>query len=49
VISVTAAQFISAPGIAQPEQITLLEEDRISAYLGGGHFYATPERSEPCL
>jgi photosynthetic reaction center H subunit len=26
-----------------------LEEDRISAYFGGGHFYATPERSEPCL
>jgi photosynthetic reaction center H subunit len=49
VISVTAAQFVAAPGIAQPEQITLLEEDRISAYFGGGHFYATPERSEPCL
>lgn len=49
VISVTAAQFIAAPGIAQAEQITLLEEDRISAYFGGGHFYATPERSEPCL
>jgi photosynthetic reaction center H subunit len=49
VISVTAAQFAVAPGIAQPEQITLLEEDRISGYFGGGHFYATPERSEACL
>ena len=49
VISVTAAQFAAAPGIASPEQITLLEEDRISGYFGGGHFYATPERSEPCL
>ncbi len=49
VISVTAAQFAAAPSVAQPEQITLLEEDRISAYFGGGHFYATPERSEPCL
>jgi photosynthetic reaction center H subunit len=49
VISVTAAQFAAAPGIAQPEQITLLEEDRISGYFGGGHFYATPERSEACL
>jgi photosynthetic reaction center H subunit len=49
VISVTAAQFAAAPGIAKPEQITLLEEDRISGYFGGGHFYATPERSEACL
>ena len=49
VISVTAAQFAAAPGIARPEQITLLEEDRISGYFGGGHFYATPERSESCL
>ncbi|MCA3350407.1 MAG: PRC-barrel domain-containing protein [Roseomonas sp.] len=49
VISVTAAQFAAAPGIAKAEQITLLEEDRISGYFGGGHFYATPERSEACL
>jgi photosynthetic reaction center H subunit len=49
VISVTAAQFAAAPGIALPEQITLLEEDRISGYFGGGHFYATPERSESYL
>lgn len=49
VISVTAAQFAAAPGITQPEQVTLLEEDRISGYFGGGHFYATPERSEACL
>lgn len=49
VISVTAAQFADAPGIAQANQITLLEEDRIAGYFGGGHFYATPERSEACL
>lgn len=49
VMSVTAAQFAAAPGIARPEQITLLEEDRISGYFGGGHFYATPERSESYL
>ncbi len=49
VISVTAAQFAAAPGIARPEQISLLEEDRISGYFGGGHFYATPERSESYL
>ncbi len=49
VISVTAAQLATAPGIAQPEQITLLEEDKVAAYFGGGHFYATPARSEPLL
>jgi len=49
VASVTAAQFAAAPGLANPDQITLLEEDKISGYFGGGHFYATPERSEPCL
>ncbi|MBU8540563.1 photosynthetic reaction center subunit H [Falsiroseomonas tokyonensis] len=49
VISVTAAQLAAAPAIAQPEQITLLEEDKVAAYFGGGHFYATPERSEALL
>lgn len=49
VASVTASQFAAAPSIAQPNQISLLEEDRIAGYFGGGHLYATPERSEPCL
>jgi photosynthetic reaction center H subunit len=49
VISVTAAQFAAAPGIKSPEQITLLEEDMIAAYFGGGHLHATPERSEPLV
>jgi photosynthetic reaction center H subunit len=47
--SVTAAQFRNAPGLAQPTQVTLREEDRISAYFAGGYLYATPRRSEPCL
>ena len=49
VVSVTAPQFAAAPGIRNPEQVTLLEEDKICAYFGGGHFYATPERSEPLV
>lgn len=49
VVSVTAEQFAAAPGIKNPEQITLLEEDRIAAYFGGGHLHATPERSEPLV
>ena len=39
----------AAPVTRLPEQVTLLEEDKISAYFGGGHFYATPERSEPLV
>jgi photosynthetic reaction center H subunit len=46
VVSVTAPQLAAAPAIARPEQITLLEEDKVAAYFGGGHFYATPERNE---
>ncbi len=44
-----AAQFADAPGLANPDQVTLEEEDRIQAYFGGGYLYATPERSEPLL
>lgn len=49
VVSVTAEQLAAAPSIAKPNQVTLLEEDRISAYFGGGHLHATPERSEPLI
>jgi photosynthetic reaction center H subunit len=49
VVSVTAAQLAAAPAPRAAEQITLLEEDKVAGYFGGGHFYATPERSEPCL
>jgi photosynthetic reaction center H subunit len=45
--SVTAEQLAGAPGLKHPETITLLEEDKIQAYFGGGHYYATPDRSEP--
>lgn len=47
VASVLAGQFAEAPALASAEQITLLEEDKVSAYFGGGHMYATPARSEP--
>jgi photosynthetic reaction center H subunit len=29
--------------------VTKLEEDKITAYFGGGYFYATKDRSEPLL
>ena len=38
--SITAAQFADVPGIKNPNQITLLEEDKISGYFAGGKLYA---------
>ena len=47
--SITAAQFAQVPQLRHPDQVTLLEEDRIMAYYGGGTLYATPGRAEPLL
>ena len=47
--AVLGDQIGRAPGLASPDQVTLREEDRISAYFGGGLLYATPQRSEPLL
>ena len=44
-----ADQFLAAPGLKNPDQITLLEEDMVSAYFAGGYMYATPNRQEPVL
>ena len=47
--SILAAQFAQVPGVRNPDSVTLLEEDQIMAYYGGGTLYATPERQEPLL
>lgn len=47
--SITAAQFRDVPTTAQPDQITLLEEDKVGAYYAGGHLYATASRSKPII
>jgi len=47
--SITAEQFAEVPRTASPEQVTLLEEDKISAYYGGGHLYATADRLGPVI
>lgn len=47
--SILGAQFATVPSLANPDQVTLLEEDQIMAYYGGGHLYATPARAEPFL
>jgi photosynthetic reaction center H subunit len=41
------AQFGNVPRTRSGEQITLLEEEKISAYYGAGTLYATPVRQEP--
>lgn len=47
--SILARQFKDVPRTALPDQVTLLEEDKITAYYGGGTLYATPSRREPWL
>jgi photosynthetic reaction center H subunit len=47
--AITAEQFAGAPGTASPNQVTLLEEDKICGYYGGGLLYATPTRAEPLV
>ncbi|MES1162883.1 MAG: photosynthetic reaction center subunit H, partial [Rhizobacter sp.] len=47
--SILASQFAQVPGTRNPDAVTLLEEDKIMGYYGGGTLYATPDRQEPLL
>lgn len=47
--SIFASHFAGVPQHASPRQVTLLEEEKISAYYGGGTLYASKERLEPQL
>ena len=49
VASIMSWQFADVPTLANPDQITLREEDRISAYFGGGHLYAHTKRMGPIV
>jgi photosynthetic reaction center H subunit len=44
-----AAHFANVPALANADQVTLLEEDMITAYYGAGMLYAHPSRAEPVL
>jgi photosynthetic reaction center H subunit len=44
-----AKHFANVPGLRNPDQVTLLEEDKIMGYFGGGLLYASPQRLEPVL
>ncbi len=45
--SIYSTQFAGVPGIRNPDQVTLLEEDKIMGYYGGGTLYADRRRQEP--
>ena len=47
--SLYGKHFDGVPRHASPRQVTKLEEDKISAYYGGGTLYAHPMRQEPLL
>jgi photosynthetic reaction center H subunit len=37
------------PALRNPDVVTLLEEDKIVGFYGGGTLYALPSRTEPLL
>lgn len=47
--SIYAAQFANVPKLQNADQVTMLEEEKISAYYGAGTLYADPLRAEPLL
>jgi len=47
--AVYARHFAAVPALKNPDQITKLEEEKISAYYGGGTLYADVHRSEPLI
>ncbi len=47
--SLTSKHFPDVPTIKHPDQVTLLEEDRIAAFYAGGHMYAVPGRDQPLI
>ena len=49
VAAVLGAQLAGVPTTRDPDKVTLLEEEKITAYYGAGTLYATPERAEPLV
>jgi photosynthetic reaction center H subunit len=47
--SIYGHHFAGVPATKSPDQVTKLEEEKISAYYGGGTLYADPARSEPLI
>ncbi len=49
VYALLARQFEDVPATRHNDRVTLLEEERIGAYYGGGTLYAEPHRAEPLV
>jgi photosynthetic reaction center H subunit len=49
VASIYAEHFADVPKLKSDRQVTLLEEEKICAYYGGGYLYASQNRLEPQL
>lgn len=49
VCSILAEHFSAVPSLKNPDQVTRLEEDKITAYYASGHLYALPWRAEPII
>lgn len=47
--SIYGHHFAKVPGTRSPDVVTMLEEEKISAFYGGGTLYADPKRSEPLI
>jgi photosynthetic reaction center H subunit len=47
--AILAHQFANVPVTRNPDTVTLLEEEKITAYYAAGTLYATPQRTEPLL
>jgi photosynthetic reaction center H subunit len=47
--AITSAQFADVPALKNPDQVTLREEDQITAYYGAGKLFALPGRPEPIV
>jgi photosynthetic reaction center H subunit len=47
--AITAAQFAKVPGTKSPDSITMLEEEKVTAYYGAGTLYANEKRAEPLV
>ena len=49
VTSIYGKHFANIPTTASPRQITLLEEEKICAYIAGGKMYASEDRANPAV
>jgi photosynthetic reaction center H subunit len=49
VASILGRHFANVPTTRNPDEVTLLEEEKITAYFGAGTLYAEPHRAESLL